>query len=279
MLPEPSALPSGASSTRWTSKRFYDSSPTATRAPMPSPWTRSAVASARRAGRATSPAPAPAGTSRGGQDGSVECDCCGTHWSLVEGRWAAVVGPGLRTIDGSGRVREGARIDGSSFMMETLHPPAVSPPSPTRQDGCGRRLPSGRERPRRTPKRRDSRGPATRRARRSAGWCSRTSASTSSCARRSARSLPSSPSASRTSPSSSRAGPPIAASSASTKAPRRPRSRLRYRYPDRITIYTDEICEHARSTSEAERQVRRTVLHEIGHYFGINDTRLRELGW
>jgi predicted Zn-dependent protease with MMP-like domain len=26
-------------------------------------------------------------------------------------------------------------------------------------------------------------------------------------------------------------------------------------------------------------QVRRTVIHEVGHYFGIGDERLRELGW
>jgi predicted Zn-dependent protease with MMP-like domain len=28
----------------------------------------------------------------------------------------------------------------------------------------------------------------------------------------------------------------------------------------------------------ASRQVRRTVIHEIGHHFGIDDNRLRELG-
>jgi predicted Zn-dependent protease with MMP-like domain len=25
--------------------------------------------------------------------------------------------------------------------------------------------------------------------------------------------------------------------------------------------------------------VRRTVIHEVGHHFGIGDERLRELGW
>jgi predicted Zn-dependent protease with MMP-like domain len=25
--------------------------------------------------------------------------------------------------------------------------------------------------------------------------------------------------------------------------------------------------------------VRRTVVHEVGHHFGISDTRLTELGW
>ena len=26
-------------------------------------------------------------------------------------------------------------------------------------------------------------------------------------------------------------------------------------------------------------QVRRTVIHEVGHHFGIDDARLTELGW
>lgn len=49
--------------------------------------------------------------------------------------------------------------------------------------------------------------------------------------------------------------------------------------PDRITIFRLPIL--ARSTTEAgvKEQVRRTVLHEVGHYFGIGDGRLRELGW
>lgn len=56
-------------------------------------------------------------------------------------------------------------------------------------------------------------------------------------------------------------------------------ARSSYRYPDRITIFKDEICERSKTQAQAEQQVRRTVLHEIGHYFGIDDTRLRELGW
>ena len=49
--------------------------------------------------------------------------------------------------------------------------------------------------------------------------------------------------------------------------------------PDRITIYQDAICRSARSEEEVRRQVHDTVVHEIGHYFGIDDPRLRELGW
>jgi predicted Zn-dependent protease with MMP-like domain len=49
--------------------------------------------------------------------------------------------------------------------------------------------------------------------------------------------------------------------------------------PDRITIYRRAICAICSSESEVAEQVRRTVIHEVGHHFGISDERLRELGW
>lgn len=49
--------------------------------------------------------------------------------------------------------------------------------------------------------------------------------------------------------------------------------------PDRITIFRLPILAMCRTEAEVEEQVRRTVLHEVGHYFGISDRRLRELGW
>jgi predicted Zn-dependent protease with MMP-like domain len=49
--------------------------------------------------------------------------------------------------------------------------------------------------------------------------------------------------------------------------------------PDRITIYRQAICAICLSEEEVAGQVRRTVIHEIGHHFGIDDARLRELGW
>ena len=49
--------------------------------------------------------------------------------------------------------------------------------------------------------------------------------------------------------------------------------------PDRITIYRHAICAVCDSEPEVVEQVRRTVIHEIGHHFGIGDARLRELGW
>ena len=49
--------------------------------------------------------------------------------------------------------------------------------------------------------------------------------------------------------------------------------------PDRITIYRQAICAVCASEDEVVTQVRRTVIHEVGHHFGITDARLRDLGW
>jgi predicted Zn-dependent protease with MMP-like domain len=49
--------------------------------------------------------------------------------------------------------------------------------------------------------------------------------------------------------------------------------------PDRITIYRLAICAICRTEAEVVEQVRRTVVHEVGHHFGIGDDRLRDLGW
>jgi len=48
--------------------------------------------------------------------------------------------------------------------------------------------------------------------------------------------------------------------------------------PDRITLYLGPIVEAGRTPEGIRRQIRRTVLHEIAHHFGISDERLRELG-
>jgi predicted Zn-dependent protease with MMP-like domain len=49
--------------------------------------------------------------------------------------------------------------------------------------------------------------------------------------------------------------------------------------PDKISIYQESIeamC--GDDGDEIREQVRKTVLHELGHYFGISDERLDELG-
>ena len=48
--------------------------------------------------------------------------------------------------------------------------------------------------------------------------------------------------------------------------------------PDKISIYQEPIELVCGDDAEVREQVRTTVLHEIGHYFGINDDRLHELG-
>jgi predicted Zn-dependent protease with MMP-like domain len=49
--------------------------------------------------------------------------------------------------------------------------------------------------------------------------------------------------------------------------------------PDRVTIFRGPLCERAVDEDDLAEQVRVTVLHEVGHHFGIGDERLRELGW
>ncbi len=49
--------------------------------------------------------------------------------------------------------------------------------------------------------------------------------------------------------------------------------------PDRIVIYKKNLEAICHSREELKEQIQRTILHEIGHYFGINDKRLRELGF
>jgi predicted Zn-dependent protease with MMP-like domain len=49
--------------------------------------------------------------------------------------------------------------------------------------------------------------------------------------------------------------------------------------PDRITIYRRPICAMSSSEEDVVTEVRRVVIHEVGHHFGIDDPRLRELGW
>jgi predicted Zn-dependent protease with MMP-like domain len=49
--------------------------------------------------------------------------------------------------------------------------------------------------------------------------------------------------------------------------------------PDKITIFRRPILRVCPPNDDAIRdQVRRTVLHEIAHHFGISDARLHELG-
>lgn len=49
--------------------------------------------------------------------------------------------------------------------------------------------------------------------------------------------------------------------------------------PDRITIYQRPVEAASEGDPvEIARQVRHTVIHELAHYYGIDDDRLEELG-
>ncbi|GGL25503.1 metallopeptidase family protein [Nocardia jinanensis] len=49
--------------------------------------------------------------------------------------------------------------------------------------------------------------------------------------------------------------------------------------PDTITIYRDTLLEVCADETEVVEEVRITVIHEIAHYFGIDEERLHQLGW
>lgn len=49
--------------------------------------------------------------------------------------------------------------------------------------------------------------------------------------------------------------------------------------PDRITLFQGSLQRYCRTQEELRQQIAVTVVHEIGHYFGIDDDRLHELGW
>jgi predicted Zn-dependent protease with MMP-like domain len=49
------------------------------------------------------------------------------------------------------------------------------------------------------------------------------------------------------------------------------------RGPDHIVLYQKNIEAVCSSDDEVCEQVRRTVLHELGHYFGMTEAQLRDL--
>lgn len=49
--------------------------------------------------------------------------------------------------------------------------------------------------------------------------------------------------------------------------------------PDRITIYRLPILQRCATEAEVVDMVRITVVHEVGHHFGLSDQRLHELGF
>jgi predicted Zn-dependent protease with MMP-like domain len=50
-------------------------------------------------------------------------------------------------------------------------------------------------------------------------------------------------------------------------------------FPDKIIIYKKAIESVCYSDEDIKKTIRRVVLHEIGHYFGLNEKKLDELGY
>lgn len=49
--------------------------------------------------------------------------------------------------------------------------------------------------------------------------------------------------------------------------------------PDRITVYQEPLMAICSTRMELFDEIQRTVVHEVAHYFGIDEDRIEELGW
>ena len=49
--------------------------------------------------------------------------------------------------------------------------------------------------------------------------------------------------------------------------------------PAKVTIYRLPLVETFEDPEELEHEIRVTVLHELAHYFGIDESRLDDLGY
>ena len=49
--------------------------------------------------------------------------------------------------------------------------------------------------------------------------------------------------------------------------------------PDQVFVFRRPLMELCGDEAELVREIRVTVIHEIGHHFGIDDARLHDLGW
>jgi predicted Zn-dependent protease with MMP-like domain len=49
--------------------------------------------------------------------------------------------------------------------------------------------------------------------------------------------------------------------------------------PDKISLYKRNIEAVCSSREQVYAQIRKTLLHEIGHHFSLSDKDLRDIGW
>ena len=49
--------------------------------------------------------------------------------------------------------------------------------------------------------------------------------------------------------------------------------------PDRIILYREPLLAVSETLEQLREEVHITLVHEIAHYYGIDDDQLHELGW
>jgi predicted Zn-dependent protease with MMP-like domain len=49
--------------------------------------------------------------------------------------------------------------------------------------------------------------------------------------------------------------------------------------PDKVTIFSDPLLRDFSDPVELREQIRLTVIHEIAHYFGMDDDEIEKLGY
>jgi len=49
--------------------------------------------------------------------------------------------------------------------------------------------------------------------------------------------------------------------------------------PDRIVLYRQPLIDKSDSLETLQREIHITLVHEIAHYYGIDDDQLHQLGW
>jgi predicted Zn-dependent protease with MMP-like domain len=49
--------------------------------------------------------------------------------------------------------------------------------------------------------------------------------------------------------------------------------------PDRIVVYREPLLRISRDLEDLKLNIHVTLVHEIGHYYGLDDEELENLGW
>ncbi len=57
------------------------------------------------------------------------------------------------------------------------------------------------------------------------------------------------------------------------------RSANHWGFPDVITLYSQNLCMISNSEAELVENIRVTLLHEVGHFFGLDEDDLERLGY